>query len=64
MPAESANGVAEEVLFRGAMYSAVGAHPVARSTVVYAVSTCATRNPALVLASGCCATCRPCSAGT
>ncbi len=56
MPAESANGVAEEVLFRGAVYSAVGAHPLARSTVVYAVSTCATRNPALVLASGCCAT--------
>lgn len=48
-----ANGAAEEVFFRGALYAAVGARqPVARSTAVYALATVATRNPALVLASG------------
>jgi membrane protease YdiL (CAAX protease family) len=47
-----ANGAAEEVFFRGALYAAVGAeHPVARSTAVYTLATTATRNPALVLAS-------------
>jgi membrane protease YdiL (CAAX protease family) len=47
-----ANGVAEEVFFRGALYAAVGAQaPVAKSTAVYALATVATRNPALVLAS-------------
>lgn len=46
------NGMAEEVFFRGGVYAAVGAHPLARTTAVYALSTCATRNPALVLASG------------
>lgn len=46
-----ANGAAEEVFFRGALYAAVGAdHPVAKSTAVYALATTATRNPALVLA--------------
>ncbi|NRQ50741.1 CPBP family intramembrane glutamic endopeptidase [Aeromicrobium stalagmiti] len=48
-----ANGAAEEVFFRGALYAAVGTdHPVAKSTAVYALATTATRNPALVLASG------------
>jgi uncharacterized protein len=48
-----ANGVAEEVFFRGAVFSAIGAtHPVAGSTAVYMAATGATRNPALVLASG------------
>jgi membrane protease YdiL (CAAX protease family) len=48
-----ANGVAEEVFFRGALYSAVGANqPVARSTAAYMLATATTRNPALVLASG------------
>jgi membrane protease YdiL (CAAX protease family) len=48
-----ANGVAEEVFFRGSLFSAVGpAHPVAASTAVYMLATSATRNPALVLASG------------
>jgi membrane protease YdiL (CAAX protease family) len=47
-----ANGAAEEVFFRGALYAAVGrANPVAASTAVYALATTATRNPALVLAS-------------
>ena len=47
-----ANGVGEEVFFRGAVYDAIGrqrAVPV--STAVYVAATAATRNPALVLAS-------------
>jgi membrane protease YdiL (CAAX protease family) len=48
-----ANGAAEEMFFRGALYAAVGTnHPVAKSTAVYALATTATRNPALVLAGG------------
>lgn len=48
-----ANGAAEEVFFRGAVYAAVGEnHPVAVSTAVYTLATAATRNPALVLAGG------------
>jgi len=48
-----ANGVAEEVFFRGAVFTAVGSHnPVAVSTAMYMLTTSATRNPALVLASG------------
>ncbi len=48
-----ANGAAEEVFFRGALYAALGdKHPVALSTAVYALATTATRNPALVLAAG------------
>jgi membrane protease YdiL (CAAX protease family) len=48
-----ANGAAEEVFFRGALFAAVGSkQPVAQSTAVYALATTATRNPALVLASG------------
>ncbi|WP_436697929.1 CPBP family intramembrane glutamic endopeptidase [Nocardioides sp. BYT-33-1] len=48
-----ANGVGEEIFFRGALYAALGTHrPVARSTVVYALATTTTRNPALVLAAG------------
>ncbi len=47
-----ANGMAEEVFFRGALYAAAGTtHPVMKSTAVYALATTATRNPALVLAS-------------
>lgn len=47
-----ANGVAEEVFFRGALYAAAGAdRPVLTSTAVYGLATTATRNPALVLAS-------------
>ena len=48
-----ANGAAEEVFFRGALYAAIGEqHPVALSTAVYTLATIATRNPALVLAAG------------
>ena len=48
-----ANGAAEEVFFRGALYAAAGtAHPVAASTAVYMLATVPTRNPALVIASG------------
>jgi membrane protease YdiL (CAAX protease family) len=47
-----ANGLAEEVFFRGALYAAVGTdHPVLKSTAVYSLATIPTRNPALVLAS-------------
>ena len=47
-----ANGVAEEVFFRGALYAAIGVdRPVLKSTAVYGLATTATRNPALVLAS-------------
>ena len=45
-----ANGVAEEVFFRGSVYAAAGAaRPVFASTAVYGLATTATRNPALVL---------------
>jgi membrane protease YdiL (CAAX protease family) len=47
-----ANGLAEEVFFRGALFAAVGAdRPVLTTTAVYGLATTATRNPALVLAS-------------
>jgi uncharacterized protein len=46
-----ANGAAEEVFFRGALYTAAGKYPVTLSTTVYSLATTATRNPALVLAS-------------
>jgi len=47
-----ANGVGEELFFRGALYAAVGErHPVAKSTAAYLLATASTRNPALVLAS-------------
>lgn len=48
-----ANGLGEEVFFRGALYAVLEGHaPVATSTAVYAVATTTTRNPALVLAAG------------
>ena len=48
-----ANGLAEEVFFRGALYSALDdLSPVASSTAVYTLATTTTRNPALVLAAG------------
>lgn len=47
-----ANGAAEELFFRGALFAAVGSrYPVPKSTAVYVLATTATRNPALVLAS-------------
>ncbi|MBA2561018.1 MAG: CPBP family intramembrane metalloprotease [Propionibacteriales bacterium] len=48
-----ANGLGEEVFFRGALYAALDAdRAVVVSTAVYAVATASTRNPALVLAAG------------
>ena len=46
-----ANGIAEEVFFRGSVYAAAADRPVLASTVVYGLATTTTRNPALVLAS-------------
>ena len=46
-----ANGAAEEVFFRGALYDAAGRRAVPVSTAAYALATTGTRNPALVLAS-------------
>src|SRR4051794_11636822 len=49
-----ANGAAEEIFFRGAVYAAFGedANPVVKTTAVYMLATVPTRNPALVLAAG------------
>jgi len=48
-----ANGISEEIFFRGSLFTALGsAHPVAGSTAAYMLTTCATRNPALVVAAG------------
>ncbi|MBH0781158.1 CPBP family intramembrane metalloprotease [Nocardia sp. NEAU-351] len=46
-----ANGAAEEVFFRGAVYAAAGRHPVPVSSLIYVLTTSATRNPALILAA-------------
>lgn len=47
-----ANGLGEEVFFRGALYTAVEPdRAVAVSTAVYVAATVSTRNPALVLAA-------------
>ena len=46
------NGVAEEVFFRGALYTALGRHhPVLISTVLYTCATLATGNPMLGFAA-------------
>ena len=45
------NAVAEELFFRGALWSAVqDSHPIVTTTIAYTAATAATRNPALVLA--------------
>jgi CAAX protease family protein len=47
----SANALAEELFFRGALWDLVeNSHPVFTTTLAYAASAAATRNPALVLA--------------
>jgi uncharacterized protein len=47
-----ANAIGEEVFFRGAVYAAAEPHrAIAASTLGYVLSTTATRNPALILAS-------------
>lgn len=48
----AANGVAEEIFFRGALFAAIGRRrPVLISTAVYALATVATANPMLVFAA-------------
>ena len=48
----TANGLGEELFFRGALYAALPREQaVAASTAVYALTTTATRNPALVIAA-------------
>ena len=43
--------MAEELFFRGALWSLVAeSHPVVKTTLAYTATTAATRNPALVLA--------------
>jgi uncharacterized protein len=44
----SSSGVAEELFFRGALWS--GSRPLRTTTLAYAASTAATGNPALILA--------------
>lgn len=47
-----ANGLSEELFFRGALYAGLENHaPVVSSTAVYTVATVTTRNPALVVAA-------------
>ncbi|MEV4515820.1 CPBP family intramembrane glutamic endopeptidase [Dactylosporangium sp. NPDC049525] len=47
-----ANGAAEELFFRGALFAAIGRRlPVTISTAVYAIVTVATGNPMLVFAA-------------
>lgn len=49
----TANGLGEEVFFRGALYAALPpGQAVAASTAIYALATTTTRNPALLLAAG------------
>jgi uncharacterized protein len=46
------NGIAEELFFRGALYSALGnAYPAVISTVIYVVATATTGNPMLGFAA-------------
>ncbi|OYN80271.1 CPBP family intramembrane glutamic endopeptidase [Mycolicibacterium sphagni] len=46
------NGLAEELFFRGALYTALGSfHPVVISTLLYTVATCASGNPMLGFAA-------------
>jgi membrane protease YdiL (CAAX protease family) len=47
-----ANGIGEEVFFRGALYATLPPHQAfVTSTGIYALATSATRNPSLVLAA-------------
>jgi membrane protease YdiL (CAAX protease family) len=47
----SVNALAEELFFHGALWAlAEDSHPVITTTLAYAATTAATRNPALVLA--------------
>ncbi len=44
------NGIAEELFFRGAFYTAAADRPILISTAAYTVATAASRNPALTIA--------------
>ncbi len=44
------NGVAEELFFRGAFYTAAAERPILISTAAYTLATAASRNPALTVA--------------
>jgi membrane protease YdiL (CAAX protease family) len=45
------NGLAEEMFYRGALWSVVAdSNPITKTTLAYTAATVATRNPALVLA--------------
>ncbi len=47
-----ANGIGEEIFFRGALYAALPSHQAAAaSTAIYTLATTTTRNPSLVLAA-------------
>ncbi|MEP6650474.1 MAG: NAD(P)H-binding protein, partial [Lapillicoccus sp.] len=46
------NGLAEELFFRGAFYTAAPQSPILISTIAYTAATAASRNPALVVAGG------------
>lgn len=47
-----ANGIAEELFFRGALFAAIGVrHPVLISTIIYALATVPGGNPVLVFAA-------------
>ena len=47
-----ANGIAEELFFRGALFAAVGVrHPVLISTIIYCLATLPGGNPVLVFAA-------------
>ena len=47
-----ANGIAEEVFFRGGLFAAIGRrHPIVISTAIYAGATLVTGNPMLVFAA-------------
>jgi uncharacterized protein len=43
------NAAAEELFFRGALWEAAGAEPLARTTIAYTAVTAATGNPALAI---------------
>ena len=45
------NGIAEELFFRGAAYAAIPRHPVAWTSVAYAIATAATGNVMLAFAA-------------
>ena len=47
----AANGIAEELFFRGALYAAIPRHPVLWTTIAYGLATCATGNPMLAFAA-------------